>query len=101
MRSSTSARYACSAAIRSRLEPIHRQQVFGTIAENALFVRAKPGGFRYTLAADALTDELGEEDIQLADKGYESNAIRAKAAERKAWATLVLSAAEPRGALLQ
>ncbi|GEC42297.1 hypothetical protein EME01_63690 [Sinorhizobium meliloti] len=45
------------------------------------------GGFRYTLAADALTDELGEEDILLADTGYDSNAIRAKAAERKAWAT--------------
>ncbi|AEH81358.1 IS5 family transposase [Sinorhizobium meliloti] len=34
--------------------------------------------------ADALTDELGEGDILLADKGYDSNAIRAKAAERMA-----------------
>jgi len=66
--------------------------------------------------ADALTDELGEGDILLADKGYDSNAIRDKAAERKAWANippktnrkgvirflaLGLSAAEPRGALLQ
>ncbi|PJR08261.1 IS5 family transposase, partial [Sinorhizobium meliloti] len=38
--------------------------------------------------ADALTDELGEGDILLADKGYDSNAIRAKAAERKAWANI-------------
>lgn len=38
--------------------------------------------------ADALTDGLGEEDILLADKGYDSNAIRAKAAERKAWANI-------------
>ncbi|RVK41610.1 IS5 family transposase, partial [Sinorhizobium meliloti] len=39
--------------------------------------------------ADALTDELGEGDILLADKGYDSNAIRAKAAERKAWANIL------------
>ena len=39
-------------------------------------------------AADALTDNLGEGDILLADKGYDSNAIRAKAAERKAWANI-------------
>ncbi|WP_373415028.1 transposase [Ensifer aridi] len=38
--------------------------------------------------ADALTDEFGEGDILLADKGYDSNAIRAKAAERKAWANI-------------
>ncbi len=38
--------------------------------------------------ADALTDELGEGDILLADKGYDSNAIRAKAAERRAWANI-------------
>ncbi|WP_409563982.1 IS5 family transposase [Rhizobium leguminosarum] len=38
--------------------------------------------------ADALTDELGEGDILLADKGYDSNAIRAKAAERGAWANI-------------
>nr|WP_148210531.1 IS5 family transposase [Beijerinckia indica] len=38
--------------------------------------------------ADALTDGLGEGDILLADKGYDSNAIRAKAAERKAWANI-------------
>ena len=36
--------------------------------------------------AEALIDSLGEGDILLADKGYDSNAIRAKAAERKAWA---------------
>lgn len=38
--------------------------------------------------ADALTDDLGEGDILLADKGYDTNAIRAKAAERKAWANI-------------
>ena len=35
-----------------------------------------------------LIDDLGEGDILLADKGYDSNAIRAKAAERKAWANI-------------
>jgi transposase len=38
--------------------------------------------------ADALTDGLGEGDILLADKGYDSDAIRTKAAERKAWANI-------------
>ncbi|GGE86932.1 hypothetical protein GCM10011317_50040 [Niveispirillum cyanobacteriorum] len=38
--------------------------------------------------ADALTKDLGEGAILLADKGYDSNAIRAKAAERKAWANI-------------
>ncbi len=38
--------------------------------------------------ADALTDCLGEGDILLADKGYDSDAIRAKAAQRKAWANI-------------
>jgi len=38
--------------------------------------------------ADALTDDLAEGDILLADKGYDSNAIRAKAAKRKAWANI-------------
>ncbi|GAA4488796.1 hypothetical protein GCM10023157_37280 [Gluconacetobacter asukensis] len=38
--------------------------------------------------ADALTDNLEEGDILLADKGYDSNAIRAKAAARKAWANI-------------
>lgn len=38
--------------------------------------------------ADALTEDLGEGAILLADKGYDSNAIRAKAAERKAWANI-------------
>lgn len=38
--------------------------------------------------ADALIDGLGEGAILLADKGYDSNAIRAKAAERKAWANI-------------
>lgn len=38
--------------------------------------------------ADALTGEFGEGDILLPDKGHDSNAIRAKAAERKAWANI-------------
>lgn len=38
--------------------------------------------------ADALTDGLGDGDILLADKGYESNAVRAKVAERKALANI-------------
>lgn len=38
--------------------------------------------------AEALLDALGEGDILLADKGYDSDAIRAKAAERKAWANI-------------
>ncbi len=38
--------------------------------------------------ADELTDDLGEGDILLADKGYDTDAIRAKAAERKAWANI-------------
>lgn len=37
--------------------------------------------------AEALLDALGEGDILLADKGYDSDAIRAWAKERKAWAT--------------
>ena len=35
-----------------------------------------------------LTAGLGEGDILLADKGDDSNTIRAKAAERKAWANI-------------
>jgi len=38
--------------------------------------------------AEALIDDLGEGDILLADKGYDSNAIRTKAAERGAWANI-------------
>lgn len=38
--------------------------------------------------AEVLIDGLGEGDILLADKGYDSNAIRAKAAHRKAWANI-------------
>jgi transposase len=38
--------------------------------------------------ADALLEGLGEGDILLADKGYDTNAIRDKAAERKAWANI-------------
>lgn len=39
--------------------------------------------------AQVLIDTLREGDILLADKGYDSNAIRAKAAERKAWANIL------------
>lgn len=38
--------------------------------------------------AEALIDTLGEGDILLADKGYDSDAIRAKAQQRKAWANI-------------
>ena len=38
--------------------------------------------------AEALIDGLGEGDILLADKGYDSDAIRAKAKQRKAWANI-------------
>ncbi len=38
--------------------------------------------------AEALIENLGAGDILLADRGYDSNAIRAKAAERKAWANI-------------
>lgn len=38
--------------------------------------------------ADTLTEGLGEGAILLADKGYDSNAIRAKAAEQKVWANI-------------
>lgn len=38
--------------------------------------------------ADALIETISEGDILLADKGYDTNAIRAKAAERKAWTNI-------------
>ena len=38
--------------------------------------------------AEALLDAFVEGDILLADKGYDSNAIRVMAAERKAWANI-------------
>ena len=39
-------------------------------------------------AAEALIDGLGEGDILLADKGYDSDAIRTMARECKAWANI-------------
>lgn len=41
-----------------------------------------------SLEAEALIETLDEGDILLADKGYDSNAIRAVAAEKKAWANI-------------
>lgn len=38
--------------------------------------------------AETLIELLSEGDILLADKGYDTDAIRAKAAERKAWANI-------------
>lgn len=38
--------------------------------------------------AEALIDTLGEGDILLADRGYDTDAIRAKAKQRKAWANI-------------
>ena len=51
-------------------------------------IRLTGGQIADCTEADALTDGLGEGDILLADKGYDSNAIRAKAAERGAWANI-------------
>ena len=38
--------------------------------------------------AEALIEGIGEGDILLADKGYDTDAIRAKMAKRKAWANI-------------
>ena len=38
--------------------------------------------------ADALTDTLGEGNILIADEGCDTDVIRAKAKERKAWANI-------------
>ncbi len=38
--------------------------------------------------ADALTDDLAAGAILIADKGYDTDAIRAKARERRAWANI-------------
>lgn len=55
----------------------------------------RPVAFRLTggqvadcVEADALTDALGAGDILLADKGYDTDAIRAKAKARMAWANI-------------
>lgn len=62
-------------------------KLLARVALCALFLRMT-GQIADCAYADALTDELGEGDILLADKSYDSNAIRAKAAERKAWANI-------------
>lgn len=49
------------------------------------------GGERWvhdSLETEALIQDMGEGAILLADKGYDSNAIRAQAAEQKAWANI-------------
>ncbi len=38
--------------------------------------------------AEALIETVGEGDIVLGDKGYDTNAIRAKLAAKKAWANI-------------
>jgi transposase len=38
--------------------------------------------------AEALIETVGEGDILLADKGYDTNAIRDRLAEKKAWANI-------------
>lgn len=55
----------------------------------------RPVAFRLTggqvadcTQAEALIEGISEGDILLADKGYDTDAIRAKAAERKAWANI-------------
>ncbi len=37
---------------------------------------------------DALTETLGEGNILIADKGYDTDTLRAKARDRKAWANI-------------
>lgn len=54
----------------------------------AVNLRLTDGQIADCTEADAPTDELGQGDILLADKGYDTNAIRTKAAERKAWANI-------------
>lgn len=54
-------------------------------------VRRSGAGVRHRLLeeiSNALTENLGEGSILLADKGYDSNAILTKATEGKAWANL-------------
>lgn len=51
-------------------------------------IRLTGGQIADCTEADALTEGLGEGDILLADKGYDSNAIRIKAAKRGAWANI-------------
>lgn len=46
------------------------------------------GADRLHPAAEALIDDLGESNILLAVAGYDSDAIRAKVKERKAWANI-------------
>ena len=66
------------------------------IAPQAEFLEGRPVTLRLTAGqvadcteAQVLIDNLREGDILLADKGYDSNAIRATAAERKAWANIL------------
>ena len=54
----------------------------------AVTLRLTGGQVADCTEANALTDALGEGSILLADKGYDSDAIRTKAAERKAWANI-------------
>jgi transposase len=51
-------------------------------------LRLTGGQVHDSLEAEALIENLDEGDILLADKGYDSNAIRAVAAEKKAWANI-------------
>lgn len=51
-------------------------------------LRLTGGQVHDSLEAEALIENIGEGDILLADKGYDSNAIRALAAEKKAWANI-------------
>lgn len=51
-------------------------------------LRLTGGQVHDSLEAEALIEGMGEGDILLADKGYDSNAIRTLAAEQKAWANI-------------
>ena len=51
-------------------------------------LRLTGGRVHDCLEAEALIETINEGDILLADRGYESNAIRALAAEKKVWANI-------------
>jgi transposase len=51
-------------------------------------VRLTGGQVHDSVEAESLLERLGEGAILLADKGYDSNAIRALAADRTAWANI-------------
>ena len=51
-------------------------------------LRLTAGQIADCVEADALTETLGEGNILIADKGYDTDTLRAKARDRKAWANI-------------